>query len=234
MTAPKSHFQTILLIFLSTLILGGCVSIQKPVSLDTSNWGKNDTKIAILVNRLPTGYTYKAGSQGLLDIAINNATASDLTKHLESLDFSEFYVIRKEINDILSQKGVNTNLLDANYYLPELSKFDKEGNYATLDYSSLKSSLGVDQLLIIDVYQLGTTRNYYGFIPISAPMAIFSGTGQLINLSNNKILWHHKVSITNAVNGNWDEPTTYPGLTNAIYQTLNQGKSQLITPLKNN
>jgi len=78
---------------------------------------------------------------------------------------------------------------------------------------------------------VGTIRDYYGFIPLGAPRSIFTGLGQLIDLSNNEVLWHKPVNIQKVVPGNWDEES-YPGLTNVIFQTLNQGKSELIAPFK--
>jgi len=80
-----------ILLFTSALVLSGCVSFQQPVEMNFSKWQPNKTSVAILVKELPTPYTHKAGSQGLLDVAINNATASTLTKHVKSLDLSEFF-----------------------------------------------------------------------------------------------------------------------------------------------
>lgn len=221
------------LVLLTFFVLTGCVSIQKPIDMDMSHWKENETKIAILVNQLPEPYTHKFGSQGLLDIAINNSMATGLTKHVSTLDLSDFYSIKNDLKEHIAEKNVQVVVLPEDFELPKLVKFEKKENFAKLDYRVLKQQLGTDQLLIINVNQLGTIRNYYGFMPIGAPKAIFSGVGELIDLSTNQILWHKPVNLEKVISGKWDEPKQYPNLTKAIFKVTEMGKKELFSPLKN-
>jgi hypothetical protein len=212
----------------------GCISVQQPVPMDFSKWEAQDSKakkIAILINPLPEPNTHKIGAQGLLDIAINNSNAAELTAHLKTLDITEFLAIKNQLGEKVSQNGAEPILLASDYSLPKLPEFEKEGNYTKVDYQSLKETLGADQLILINVSRVGTIRSYYGFIPTTAPQGVFTGTAQLIDLSSNQIYWHHPVNVQKPAAQEWNEAPTYPGLTNAMYQALDQGRVLLLEPL---
>ncbi len=223
----KGSVRTLVVFF--ALIITGCASVQKPVELDLTKWQANETEVAILVKPLPKPYTHKVGSQGLLDVAINNATASGMTKVVSKIDLSEFYSIKTDLSRYISDQNVKVTVLEEDYKLPKLAEFEGKENFTKVDYRVLKDQLKVDQLLVVEVTQLGTVRNYYGFIPTSLPRSSFVGVGQLIDLSTNEILWHNPVFLEKSIQGKWDEKG-YPNVIKAIKEVTNSGKEDLVSP----
>ncbi|HEY0819941.1 MAG TPA: hypothetical protein VGD46_14250, partial [Rhizobacter sp.] len=104
-------------------------------------------------------------------------------------------------------------------------------NVAKKDFASLKKTLNVDKLLVIEIQSVGMERPYASYIPTGAPVAVMAGAGYLINLDNNTYEWYQPVRIVRAADGNkWDEPPKFPGLTNAYFQALEMGKDELVKP----
>ena len=65
--------------------------------------------------------------------------------------------------------------------------------------------------------------------PTSVPMAQVGGQGMVIDLADNKLLWFKPFVVTQAAQGEWDEPT-YTNLSNAFYQAVDNSRQQMITP----
>ena len=84
---------------------------------------------------------------------------------------------------------------------------------------------------MIDITALGFTRTYSAYIPTSDPKALLRGAGYIVNLNNNTYEWYMPVIITKSADKNWDEPTKFPGLTNAYFHALELGKDRFFEPL---
>ena len=108
----------------------------------------------------------------------------------------------------------------------------KEPDFAAKDFSSLKSQLNVDRLLVIDINALGALRTYSAYIPTSDPKAVLRGTGYIVNLSNNALDWYLPVNILKSAEQSWDEPPKFPGLTNAYFQAIEVGKDTFKQPFQ--
>ncbi|HEV2271950.1 MAG TPA: hypothetical protein VGR92_21050, partial [Steroidobacteraceae bacterium] len=180
-------FGALAILALSTL--AGCAT-QGPVQLDRSYWEHKPQSVGVVIAVMPPASTLKMGNQGLLDVAINNAMADPLTKHLRSLSMDQFRESGQVIATFFSKQGVTTKTIPADLDLKALPKAQQEADgFATRDFTGLKAKYGVDQLVVLEVQAAGTIRNYYGFIPTGAPQGYFSCRGSLIDLSNNKLLW---------------------------------------------
>jgi len=51
-----------------------------------------------------------------------------------------------------------------------------------------------------------------------------------VNLGSNAYDWYLPVNVLRSAEGVWDEPTAFPGLTNAYFQALELGKDSYLNP----
>src|SRR5215475_6727840 len=110
------------LLVLGTALVGGCVTPQGPIHLDAAYWAHKPDSVGVVIVKLPQPKTMKAGAQGLLDVAINNAMADSLTKHLNSLSLNDFRESGKVIAAHFSRQGVPTKLISEDLDLATLTK----------------------------------------------------------------------------------------------------------------
>lgn len=212
----------------------GCVSVQPNIDVDPAFWSNSNQVIGVAVAKLPKPMSAKSGSQGLLDIMINDANASDLDKHLATLDLTSINKLQDDIVDYLNQKNISAKKIDDQIDISTLAELQdtQSGNgvhYTQRDFTSLKDQYGVDKLLLVTITRIGTLRSYYGFIPTSDPVGSCIINGQIVNLSNNQLEWNHTVT-QNVPNGegSWDAPPDFPGLTKAVYSAYEQTQQMLL------
>jgi len=213
--------------------LSGCASVQKPVGFSESYWQDTSATVGIAASVLPEANTWETGGMGLVDLAIVDAAMKKLTTHLKSQDLSEFLQIRGEANRIFSAAGFQTVVLDNEINLDDYKKAKSKAGFVKKNFNPLKEDHGLDQLFLLTVTQAGTTRGYYGFLPTSEPQAIFKVSAQIINLADGKILWFHREEQIREITGEWDEPdANFPNITNALYQSLDAAKENIISELQ--
>lgn len=220
------------LALVSTALLGGCAAAP-PVHFDQSYWSHKPESLGVVIVKMPKPATLKMGNQGLLDMAINNAMADSLTKHLNTLSMDDFRESGQVIASYFSKHGVPTKLIQEDLDLATLAKTKQaQPGFAKLDYSALKAKYGVEQLVVLQVNAAGTIRSYYGFIPTGAPQGYFSCNGSLVDLSNNKLLWTSVAVQQIAVEDPWDQaPESYPHITSAFYRALEGAKTTMVRDL---
>ena len=231
----------IAVVMIAFLSLGGCVGMLPKVDVDPAFWSNKDQVIGVAVAKLPVPKTTKAGSQGLLDIAINDANSSDLDKHLASLDIGGIDQTVDKFIEYLNGKNIQAKKIDEKIdleTLPELADTSEESNgktkfHAARDFRALKEKYNVDKLLLINVGRVGTWRTYYGFIPTSDPVGSSYISGQIINLSNNELEWSQFAN-QNVPNSEpeWDVPPNFPGLTKATMSAYEQTQQMLLNTFK--
>ena len=217
------------------LLLAGCATTPQPeISLANNYWDNPDQNVGVYVGLAKIPQFYMEGDVRLLDYAINAGVMSALTNHLEKLDISDYSILRDEIADILSDQGKSVKLLIENNLTDDFPSFEDRNKedtiyYAIKDYTELKKKLGIDQLLIIKPSRIGIARAYYGFMPMGDPRAVFEVHGELVDLQTNQLLWYANVKHEKYSSGNWDEPPSYPGLTNSFYSALEETKRELLS-----
>jgi hypothetical protein len=214
--------------------LAGCVTVTPNFSARPDFWEHKQAVIGVALADFPKPTAYKGGSQGLLDIAINNANAGPLEEHLNSLDISKVADISDRIAGYLTAKGFRVKQIKEPVKIGELKDLEKDKSsapnspHSSRDFTPLKAKYGIDKLVLITVTQVGTVRNYYGFFPIGAPAGITSMLGQAINLADNSLEWNQVITQTvPSADPNWDQPPQYPGLTKAVYTALDQSRNLL-------
>lgn len=219
------------------LSLIGCASTPlPPISLNSSYWEQHDQRLGIYVASAEKPQLYMEGDVRLLDYAIIKAVMSTVSSHFEGLDISDYEKLRDELNGRFSQEGRSVQLIAENLEIDALPAFTDPDDadtiyFAKSDYSEFKDKLGVDQLLIIIPRRVGLARPYHGFLPLGDPRAIFEVHGELVDLHTNRLLWNADIKQANFSSGAWDEPPTYPGLTNAFYAALEAARQQVLSDL---
>jgi hypothetical protein len=111
--------------------------------------------------------------------------------------------------------------------LPEYDS--KIPNSTRNDFSAYMEKHNISHLLVVQTNLIGMQRRYANYIPQGDPKAIYTGASYLVNLANNTYDWYYPVSVYRSANNNWDEPPSFPGLTNAYYQTLEEAKEAILS-----
>ncbi len=218
-----SALRSVLLIA-ALAFLSGCATMYKPIPLDASFWQDRQPVIGVATEALPEAGMVMLGQQGLLDIAINKGNAAPIVDQLKKLDVKRAAAISDNLAKGLSGRGFKVNNLstiDVKAF-PELKPAANAEQYAPRDFSSLKSK-GIDRLLLVSVVNVGTARNYYGFIPTSPPRAMFTVKGMMIDLKDNKLLWYNTHSATMAIADPWDQAPDFPNLSATVIKNLSEG-----------
>lgn len=220
----------------TALFISGCATtkVQSPVSFAPAALKSNNQRVGVAMTPLPKPEVQVNGNICLLCIVTANAANSTLNKHAATLALEDLPSLKDKAAAALRQKGINAVVIDEPLdikTLPDTSSGTR--NVASKDFTPLKQKYGVDSLLVLEVHSLGFVRNYSGYIATTDPRALVRGTGYMVNLSTNTYEWYLPVYVTKNADGKWDEPTAFPGLTNAYYQALEVGKDNFLRPLTN-
>lgn len=195
--------------------LSGCAS-EPNIPMQDQFWQAKQDKIAIAKTKTITPALYKTGNQGLLDLAINSAMTHKLDNKISESDVSWYEKLPHQFALKLQKR---------NKVADEVATVINDD---AKNYRSFVSRVGANELLVIDLENFGAIRNYYAFIPTGAPKAFCQLTGKLIDTTTNKILWRHRATSTEEVNGPWDQPPYYPNVTKAIRVAANNAQEELL------
>lgn len=220
----------ILALLAAVMLLSACGSTpQAPVNLSSNYFEANkDNKLGVYLNAIPEVDTSLPGASCLLCYAAASAANSSLSSHFQSLQSDDLAVIDEELLELLKAKGVKAQQIDTNINIDKLKKFKtKELNFASKDFRSLKDTLAVDQLLVIDFDMVGAVRSYSSYIPNGPPTAAVSGTVYIVDLASNQYVQFDRFNINLAAQGEWDEPPAFPGLTTSYYQVVEMAKDRI-------
>lgn len=213
-----NHLTKLYLLIISSSFLFGCATPERNIRLAEEFWQNPKPKVAIArIHPESKPCLLKLGNQGLLDFAINSAVTNKLDRHLEKISFDWYH-------EELPQKFV-TELKRRNIsaQIHEKSILPKQKKSA-----SVIVEVAGDKLLLLELQGLGAVRNYYSFIPSSAPKAYCNLKGELIDRQDKKVLWRHFAKIEEVVQGEWDQPPHYPNLTNALKLAISSAQEEVI------
>jgi hypothetical protein len=217
----------------AAVFLSGCVAKpQLPVNLAPTALKTGKQRIGVAMTQLPKVEVHLPGASCLLCIMTATAANSSLSKHASSLALEDLAGLKDKAATALRQNGSDTVVINEPLDIKALlDSSASTPNAAKKDFAPLKQKYGIDMLLVIDINALGFERMYSAYFPTSDPKGLLRGTGYLVNLSTNTYEWYLPVNVAKSADGKWDEPTTFPGLTNAYYQALEIGKDAFIQPL---
>lgn len=234
------RFFKITLALLAVSMLASCaIAPQKPVVINNTYWDQQNQRVGVYVQPIEAPQFYTEGDVRLLDYAVISMAMATVKEHFAQLDTSDYELLRDDISSYFSQAGKMVKLISEDIKIDNLPSFNDpnsndETYFASKDYSKLKEKLDVDQLLLIKARRVGLARPYASFVPMGDPRAIFELEGELVDLSNNQLLWYSTITSVGFSSGEWDEPPAYPGLTNAFYASLESVKQKVMAHFQRN
>lgn len=215
-------------------LLGGCATApQNPVPLagDYFTSPARTGRVGVLVAELPKPDTAFPGADCLLCLAAASLANGDLSKAVVAWPTEELASLKADLAAALRARGDEVVVIDEAPKLADLpDRNGAEPGFARKDFTAYKAKAGVDRLLVVDVQALGAWRNYAAYIPTGAPRAVFKAQAYLVDLSTHKLAWYERVDLGRPAEGNWDEPPAFPGMTNAYFQVLEEGKDAVKRP----
>ena len=216
-------------------LLGACATAPQ-VQMKSDFWSQTDRSVAVALATLPDTAAHKAGPQGLLDVAINNAMADELSQALKKITLDQSYgEARSEVVNRLQENGIKSTASDKMIDVSSLQDFsspDTSRSYARKDFRSVRTELGgVDRLLLFTVIAVGTQRSYYGFVPISSPVAILRARGEMIDLQTNEVLWREDTSSTAPIADPWDQPPEFKNVNAAVAGVIIEARNAMLDKL---
>ncbi len=207
------------------------------IALKPSFWDNKEQKIGIAFIKYPEAGAHRQGSEGLLDMAINASLASEMSAYLKSIDVEAYEEVAQSFKEKFASKGIEVQIFKGKLDLETLEDTPRSSGRSLSsttfkkDLSFMKQKFKIDKVLLLGVDAYGTLRNYYGFIPLGAPKALFKVSGQLVDLESNNKEWfdfQDQEYATAPVMGEWNQPPTYPNLTNALIVAMNNAKEYII------
>lgn len=221
-------------IAVSVLLISGCATT---VPLQSNFWEqRKGARVGVALASLPEAHAHRVGSEMLLDLAINKALSAKLDARMRQVAPSMLRTVTDNFVAQLKRLGFDAQKISepipVDAFAKSTSKSSGNVKYFDRDLSSLAQKHNIDLLLLITVSRYGTLRNYYGFIPLGKPKALFDVRGQMIDLKDNQLLWQTYLTddeATVAVTGEWSEPPDYPNLVAALEQAVNKSMAQLET-----
>ncbi len=218
---------------LSLAVLSGCAS--RIVEMPDNYWEKESVEtVVVAFVKPPQMSASRYGAQGLLDVVINEAITDSVENHIETLNYEKLEGHQPRIAEILKAKGAKDVIILNKYFdvsdaneLPEADQKDGHFNY---DLSKLREKHSASHMLVIQVRNAGTVRNYYGFIPLGDPRGYVDGEVTLVRLSDNKIQMRNPVLVEIEIpdDVDWDdEENGYPAITKVVHSALDQAGHQV-------
>lgn len=221
------------LIISSSMFVGCAVTPQSPVALSENFYSNKETLVGVYMDELPETKTHIVGAGCLLCIATAAAANSKLTTHLNTLGTDELADLDENLVEVISEKGVKASLIMTPINFDKLGKFKSdEPNVAKKDFTPLKEELGVDKLIVIDLNAAGAYRPYSSYVPTGDPVGTVMGLAYTIDLNTNQYELYENIDIKVSAEGEWKEPPTFPGVTNAYYEAVELTKDKVITLFK--
>lgn len=221
-----------LLVLGSAALLAACAAPrQAALPLPATGLAVSDARIGVAISTLPVVDTHFPGAGCLMCIAAASLANTALTAHARTLPAGDLLRVRDEVAILLRQKGhdviVVAEALDIDA-LPELK--DSTANGPKKDFSAIQRQYRLDKLLVIDIAKAGINRSYNSYIPAGAPQGMVSGAAYIINLKDQSYDWYMPVRQLRSASGAWDEPGSFPGLSNAYFQALEGARDAFIRP----
>jgi hypothetical protein len=222
------------LALVAAMVVSGCASQpQQPINLNLDTAAKAG-RVGVAMTATPKVDTFFPGAGCLLCVAAASLMNSSLTTYTKTLSSEDIGTMKNSLADALRKKGVDVVVIEEAVRLEAMPESGRKGaNLATKDFTSLKNKYQLDKLLLIETRMVGIERTYSAYVPTSDPKGVFRGTGYLVNLSSGTYEWYLPVDVLRSSDGAWDEPPKYPGLTNAYFQALEDGKDRFVQAFVN-
>lgn len=222
-------FRTLLAGVAVAMSLAACQTApQNPIALTKENLAAQKGRVGVALRTPPTDL-YLPGANCLLCMGAATIANSSLNTYSKTLKTEDLAQVRAEIVDLLKKRGIDAVAIDGQFDFASLADAKLGPNFADKDFAA-KYGKDYEHLVVINVQQLGFVRNYAAYIPTSDAQATVQGFGYMVNLKTNAYEWYTHVQVTRSADGAWDEGGSFPGLTNAYFQAIEQAKDRVKAP----
>lgn len=228
-----SSLRKLALVIGAAAALVGCAGTpQGPVSLASSTLGPKTGKVGVAMTTMAKPDLHLPGAGCLLCLAFATAANSKLNEYSKTLSTEDLMALRKDAVAALSKKGVEAVEIQEEIKLDDLpSARGSLPNSTDRDFASIRQRYQIERLVVFSINVVGTQRPYASYIPTGDGKAVVQGRGFMVDLTNNTYQWYAPVNVLLSSSGAWDEPPSFPGLTNAYYQAVEATRDQLLKPL---
>lgn len=224
--------KNVALLFLLILITTGCATVPIPtVSLDktTITTNKQEMTIGLVSTPYPEIDTSVPGADCLLCFAVASGIISDITEHVKTLD-SDLDTLNNLMLNKIKNQGFRIKMVSDKFdfnALKSVEANEKTPQLARYDFKPLASKHNISHLLVLNITSHGIVRNFANYVPTSPPFAAIYGSAYLVDLNKNEYVWYENIRNTLNAEGEWDNPPSFPELTNAYYSVLESTKDSL-------
>jgi len=212
------------------LVLSACGSTPQPtVELQTNKVGSDkNVAFAYIAPTDSTATTHIYGASCLLCYGVASALTSSLDTHLEStIDATELNALKELVIQEYRQHNGDLKVVTLDMPINKLKKFKGELGFAERDFRPLQKSLNSDVLIVLELYEHGAYRSFSNYVPNGDPQGYILGKLYTVDLSSNAYIQYLLIDQKVQPEGEWDEPSAFPGVTNAYYQAIENAKQQL-------
>lgn len=219
-------------LFLVALLAGCAAPPQTSVGLASDYFSAPRTgRIGVAMAALPKPDTNFPGADCLLCLAAASVANSDMSSAVATWSTADLNPLKAELVAALAARGQQAVAIDEDLKMDAVpDRSDPQPGFARKDFTSFRQKAGVDRLLVVDIGALGAWRNYAAYIPSGPPRAVFKAQAYIVDLATHKLEWYERFDLGRGAEGNWDEPPKFPGLTNAYFQVLEEGKDAIKMP----
>jgi hypothetical protein len=190
-------------------------------------------KVGVVMTAVPKPSMSYPGAACLLCLAAAATANSSLSTYTHSLSTAEVAAYRASVVKALRADGADAIEITETLDLKQLPDVKTPAPDAPKkDFKRLKSAYGVDELVVIDVAAVGVERHYSAYIPNGDPSGVISGEVYIVDLAANAYRWQLSLNAAKQTEGKWDEPPSYPAITNAYFEAIERGRDQILAPLK--
>ena len=209
------------------VLLAGCGATPQP-KIDLSDAFVNNTeqKVGVYIE-YDKATTHIYGASCLLCYGVAAAANSSLTSHLEEVPTDDVAKFGQLVVDKLSAQGKQAKIVNLPKKISKLSKFKGELGYPKRDFRNLKKNLDVDTLIVIEIQEHGAHRFYNAYVPTSDPIGSVTGYVYTVDLETNKYLQYERLNYRVNVPGEWDEPPSFPGVTESYFEAVEKAKEHI-------
>lgn len=223
------YFKTSIVVSFA-ILLAACGSTPQPtVALSSNIFQKEDLKIGI-VYYAPSekATTHIFGASCLLCYGVASSLTSKLDTHLETtISTDELDSIKTLVTDEYSSRGVSIEEVSLPTAINDLQKFKGEIGFAKKDFRSLKESMNIDVLVVLNINRHGAFRSFSSYIPNGDPQGHVGGLIYAVDLDTNAYVQYLTFDEKVQPQGEWDEPPTFPSVTTSYYQAVENVKTKL-------
>ena len=214
----------------AAVILSGCATApQQPIAMNSAALHAKGMRVGVAmeVAKVDTAFP---GAGCLLCLAAASVANQSLTTYTQKLPTDDIAHIKSDLGEQLRKRGYTPVMLPDDFKIDTLPEGAGGPNKPKYDFSSLRGKYQIDELVYVQITQLGISRNYASYVPTGAPQASVNGQAFMVKLADNSFDWYATIKQARGAAGEWDEAPNYPGLTNAYFQAVEGARDDVLKP----